>query len=114
LAQLISQRLGPLWVIEDPQLALVKIVGHPAGATPARYRALNEDPVIAGKNAHDLVFVPFGQQLDAHSGNAFPVWFRLRRVRDRAREANEKDAELRESRFLQEAKGLGILDKKPD
>src|SRR5208283_43331 len=68
LAKLVSQRLGPLWVIEDAQLVLVKIVGHPAGVTPAWYRALNEDPVIAGKNAHDLVFVPFGQQLDAHSG----------------------------------------------
>jgi hypothetical protein len=68
LAKLLSQRLGPLWVIEDPQLVLVKIVGHPAGVTPARYRALNEDPVIAGKNARDLIFVPCGQQFDAHSG----------------------------------------------
>jgi len=68
LAKLLSQRLGSVWVIEGPQLVPVKIVGHPAGVTPARYRELNEDPVITGKNAHDLVFVPFGQQLDAHSG----------------------------------------------
>jgi hypothetical protein len=68
LAKLLSQRLGPLWVIEDPQLVPAKIVGHPAGLTPARYRGLNDDPVIAEKNASDLIFVPFGQQLDAHSG----------------------------------------------
>jgi hypothetical protein len=29
LAKLLSQRLGLLWENEDPQLVLVKIVGHP-------------------------------------------------------------------------------------
>jgi hypothetical protein len=29
---------------------------------------LDDDPVIAGENASDLVLVPLGQQLYAHSG----------------------------------------------
>ena len=42
------------------------------------------------------------------------VHTKVKVLKDRAREANKNDAELRESRLMQEAKGLGILDKKPD
>ena len=42
------------------------------------------------------------------------VHTKVKVLKDRAREANKNDAALRESRLMQEVKGLGILDKKPD
>ena len=57
-AQRLAQRLGPLRVVEDPDLVLVEVFGHPAGIAPPRYRALNNDPVVTGENPSDLVFVP--------------------------------------------------------
>jgi hypothetical protein len=42
------------------------------------------------------------------------VHTKVKVLKDRAREANKNDAELRERRLTQEVKGLGILDKKPD
>src|SRR5438128_106542 len=85
LPKRLPQRLGPLGVVEDPDLVFVKIVGHPAGVAPARHCPLDDDPVVAAENPSDLVFVPFRQQFDAHGGivTDFPVWFRLRRVRKR-------------------------------
>src|ERR1039457_4623138 len=55
--QRLAQRLGPLGVIEDPELVLVEVVGHPAGVTPAGHRPLDDDPVVAGENPSDLIFV---------------------------------------------------------
>ena len=40
------------------------------------------------------------------------VHSKVKLLKDRAREANKKDAELRESRLVQEFKG--ILDREPD
>src|SRR5271169_799655 len=83
LAKRLAQRLRPLGVVEDPDLVLVKVVGHPAGVTPPGYGPLDDDPVVAGENPRDLVLVPLRQKFDAHSGIVanFPVWFRLCRVR---------------------------------
>jgi hypothetical protein len=46
-------------------------------------RALDDDPVITGRNPSDFVFVPLCQEFDAYSGivTDFPVWFRLCGVR---------------------------------
>ena len=42
------------------------------------------------------------------------VHTKVKVLKDRAREVSKNDAEVRESRLMQEVKGLGILDKKPD
>ena len=42
------------------------------------------------------------------------VHSKAKAFKDRARETNEKDAERRESKLMQEVKGLGILDKRPE
>ena len=42
------------------------------------------------------------------------VHSKAKAFKDRARETNEKDAERRESKLMQEVKGLGILDKRPN
>ena len=42
------------------------------------------------------------------------VYAKVKTFKDRARETDKNDAELRESRLMQEVTGLGILDKQPD
>ena len=42
------------------------------------------------------------------------VYRKAKALKDRAREASNNDAEVRESGLMQEVKGLGIVDKKPD
>lgn len=42
------------------------------------------------------------------------VFRKAKDLKDRAREASKNDAEVRESRLMQEVKELRILDKKPD
>src|ERR1051325_9549838 len=83
LPKRLAHSLGPLGVVEDSDLVLVKVVGHPTGVAPSWYRPLDDDPVIAGKNSDDLIPVPLRQKFDAHCGivTDFPVWFRLCRVR---------------------------------
>ena len=42
------------------------------------------------------------------------VHSKVKILKNRAREENKNDAELREIRLVEEFKGQGILDKKPD
>jgi hypothetical protein len=58
LTQRVAQRLGPLWVVKDPDLMDVIVVGHPTGVTPPRDGPLNNNPVVAGEDSCDLIFVP--------------------------------------------------------
>jgi hypothetical protein len=56
--KLVAHRLGPLGVVEHPDLMLVKEAGHPGRVTPPRYRSLDDNPVIAAENSGDLIPVP--------------------------------------------------------
>src|SRR6266699_3679621 len=43
--------VGPLRIVEDPNLVRVKIARHPRRVTPPGYRALDDDPVVTGEQA---------------------------------------------------------------
>jgi hypothetical protein len=68
LAQRVAKRLGELGIVEDPDLSLVQIRGHPLGKADLRQRAEQQEPVPAGKHPRDLRRVAFRQQRQAHSG----------------------------------------------
>src|SRR5215813_5209500 len=71
----VAQRLCPLRVVENADLVLVEVVRHALGVAPLWNRPLDDDPVVAGKNASDLALVPLGQEFDAHSGIITDILF---------------------------------------
>src|SRR5215471_12222086 len=71
----LAQRLCPLRVVENADLVLVEAVRHALGVAPLWNRPLDDDPVVAGKNASDLALVPLGQEFDAHSGIITDILF---------------------------------------
>src|SRR5215813_1715002 len=71
----LAQRLCPLRVVENADLVLVEVVRHALGVAPLWNRPLDDDPVVAGKNASDLALVPLGQEFDAHSGIITDILF---------------------------------------
>src|SRR5262245_34670549 len=71
----VAQRLCPLRVVENADLVLVEVVRHALGVAPLWNRPLDDDPVVARKNASDLALVPLGQKFDAHSGIITDILF---------------------------------------
>ena len=53
-------------------------------------------------------------EIQAHINPFEDVYRKVKIFKDRALEESKHDAELRESRLVQEFKGLEILDKQPD
>jgi len=53
-------------------------------------------------------------EIQAHINPFEDVYRKVKIFKDRASEVNRSDAARRESRLVQEVKGLGILDKKPE
>src|ERR1035441_5597541 len=108
-SQPIAQWLGKLRVVEDADLTRVQVVGHCLRVAKVWNRSLDDQPVVAAEDAHDLIGKSVGKQLRTHSmlppvcaqrpGRRLlnssrrsrnhhptrptkrPFWFRLRRVR---------------------------------
>lgn len=58
-SNLLLQRLGPLDIIKDPDLLCVKIGGHSLGITKSGKCALDDNAVIAGKDASNFIVMTF-------------------------------------------------------
>src|SRR5215470_3781804 len=71
----IAQWLRPFGVVENAELALVKIVCHAFGVAPLRQCPLYDDPVVARQNASNLALVPLGQEFNAHAGIISDILF---------------------------------------
>ncbi len=57
LAKLVAERLGEFRIVEDPNLALVQIRGHPSGIADLWQGAEQQDAVPTTQYSGDLVAV---------------------------------------------------------
>ena len=62
---LLPQRLGKAWVVEQPHVMYPQIGRHPFRITDPRQCAGNDQPVIAGQDAGNLAGIAFRQQRHA-------------------------------------------------
>ena len=83
--QAVAQGLRPLGVVEDWDMLRMEELGHALCIAPSGHRSLDDDPVVTGESSRDAVLIAFGKQFNAHAQMVAdcPVWFRLRRVRER-------------------------------
>src|ERR1035441_7972701 len=65
-SQPIAQWLGKLRVVEDADLTRVQVVGHCLRVAKVWNRSLDDQPVIAAEDAHDLIGKSVGKQLRTH------------------------------------------------
>src|ERR1019366_8893934 len=65
-SQPIAQWLGKLRVVEDADLTRVQVVGHCLRVAKVWNRSLDDQPVIAAEDAHDMIGKSVGRQLRTH------------------------------------------------
>jgi hypothetical protein len=86
LANPVAEGFGKLPIVEDPDFSLIQKRCHPPGKTDLRQRPENQHPIPTTQHTGYLSGVTFRYQLNAHPRIiTTPVWFRLRRLRDKSR-----------------------------
>src|SRR6202043_4162423 len=90
VAHAITKRFGKSRIVEDPDLPRRKKPHHPFRIAGPGQRAGDDDPVVAGEHPGEALAVTLRQQLPqpplplrALLRLYYPVWFRLRRLREK-------------------------------